>query len=425
MKISSLWKACLLTGISLGTAWAIRGHFGHEQGATWAGAIGVLALLVLANRADWYSRAFRILLAGAIGWGIGGIMSYGLLVGYGHATDLLNASYGLLMLFVVGGLYGYIGGGLVGLALNESETNKIDWSRLIVEMVIGGILGYFFMIAQFGWLMTPPRDENWAACLGAALMLAWHIQRKGNPSILKVALWSALGAGFGFASGNFYQVIGNTLEFKFNMWNVMEYSIGFWGGIGMAYGVFTSVWPENPERKPINFQKIGIIFFTLVLPFIVWDQSFGTPRMTRIYTAIGYQDWVATIQTIAFVLIPAFFFYWYQRWLSNKELSSRILGRASVFSYFLSYLGGYIIFSLLVKGALFSTKEVEQYLYLVNFLVLFFWMKNSTDSPFEPKSIPFRKIYLGYVLALGIIVVLAWIASQSHGEMSAMQLRFK
>ena len=106
MKNTSLWKACLLTGISLGTAWAIRGHFGHEQGATWAGAIGVLALLVVANRADWFSRTFRILLAGAIGWGIGGIMSYGLLVGYGHATDYLNASYGLLMLFVVGALHG-------------------------------------------------------------------------------------------------------------------------------------------------------------------------------------------------------------------------------------------------------------------------------------------------------------------------------
>ena len=106
MKNTSLWKACLLTGISLGTAWAIRGHFGHEQGATWAGAIGVLALLVVANRADWFSRTFRILLAGAIGWGIGGIMSYGLLVGYGHATDYLNASYGLRMVFVVGALHG-------------------------------------------------------------------------------------------------------------------------------------------------------------------------------------------------------------------------------------------------------------------------------------------------------------------------------
>lgn len=425
MKNTSLWKACLLTGISLGTAWAIRGHFGHEQGATWAGAIGVLALLVVANRADWFSRTFRILLAGAIGWGIGGIMSYGLLVGYGHATDYLNASYGLLMLFVVGALHGYLGGGLVGLALSENEINKIDWSRLIIEIVIGAIMGYFFLIEQFGWLMTPPRDENWAACMGAALMLAWHIQRNGNTAILKVALWSALGAGFGFASGNFYQVIGRTLEINFNMWNVMEYSIGFWGGIGMAYGIFTSVWPESTDRKPINYQKFGIVFFTLILPFIVWDQSFGTSRLTRIYTAIGYQDWVATIQAMAFILIPAVFFYWYQRWLSNNELSNQTLNRQSVYSFFLFYLGWYIVFSLLVKGALFSTKEVEQYLYLVNFIVLYIFMKNLTESPFSAQLITFTKISLAYIIVIGIILLLAWIAYQSHGEMKGMELRFK
>ncbi len=39
----------LMAGMSLGTAWAIRGQFGHEHGAAWAGAIGSLSILVLPN----------------------------------------------------------------------------------------------------------------------------------------------------------------------------------------------------------------------------------------------------------------------------------------------------------------------------------------------------------------------------------------
>tara|TARA_S200000501_G_scaffold361370_1_gene389513 strand:+ start:290 stop:427 length:138 start_codon:yes stop_codon:yes gene_type:complete len=35
----------LIVAMALGTAWAIRGQFGHEQGAAWAGAIGGLALV--------------------------------------------------------------------------------------------------------------------------------------------------------------------------------------------------------------------------------------------------------------------------------------------------------------------------------------------------------------------------------------------
>jgi hypothetical protein len=38
----------LLAGMALGTAWDIRGQFGHEQGAAWAGAIGSLSVLILA-----------------------------------------------------------------------------------------------------------------------------------------------------------------------------------------------------------------------------------------------------------------------------------------------------------------------------------------------------------------------------------------
>ena len=37
----------LIVAMACGTAWAIRGQFGHEQGAAWAG--GIFAVAVLAQ----------------------------------------------------------------------------------------------------------------------------------------------------------------------------------------------------------------------------------------------------------------------------------------------------------------------------------------------------------------------------------------
>src|SRR5687768_3379087 len=112
MKHKSLGLSCLITGLTLGTAWAVRGKFGHEQGAAWAGATGAMVILLLAKRADWYANVYKIAWAAAFGWGVGGIISYGRVVGFGRAQDFANVYYGLLMLFVIGALYGFLGGGL-------------------------------------------------------------------------------------------------------------------------------------------------------------------------------------------------------------------------------------------------------------------------------------------------------------------------
>jgi hypothetical protein len=125
MKSKGLVFNLIIAGMTLGTTWAIRGQFGHEQGAAWAGAVGAIVILLIANRQDWYNKLFKVTLAAAIGWGIGGMMSYGRVVGYGRGTDFINVYYGLLMLFVIGGLYGFLGGGLFGLTLSDSQKNRV------------------------------------------------------------------------------------------------------------------------------------------------------------------------------------------------------------------------------------------------------------------------------------------------------------
>ena len=273
MAMKKQWISILIVGLTLGTAWAIRGQFGHEQGAAWAGGIGALALVLVSQRKDWYSKILLITLSSAIGWGAGGMISYGQVVGYGRSMDFLNSSYGLLMLFVIGALFGLLGGGFVGLTLGSSREKRINWGCLIAEMAAGGLIAYSFLIDQLEILMTPPRSEAWAVCLGAGLAMVWHMVRNKHNSPLRVALFSALGAGFGFAFGNFLQILGNVMEISFNMWNVMEYSIGFFGGIAMAYGVFTSEWPEEsliPERWE---NRTAFLLTFVFIPFIVFNQS--------------------------------------------------------------------------------------------------------------------------------------------------------
>ena len=56
MKTKQLILPILLVGIAFGTAWAIRGQFGHEPGAAMAGIIGGTALILAAGRKDWYNK---------------------------------------------------------------------------------------------------------------------------------------------------------------------------------------------------------------------------------------------------------------------------------------------------------------------------------------------------------------------------------
>lgn len=426
MKNKGLIINLIIVGMTLGTTWAIRGQFGHEQGAAWAGAVGAISILIIAKRQDWYSKLFKATLAAAIGWGLGGMMSYGMVVGYGRGTEFINVYYGLLMLFVIGGLYGFIGGGLFGLTLTDSKTNKVKWPLLLVGMTAGGIITYFFVIMQWEWFMTPPRDESWAACLGMAFFLTWFLIHHKYNSALRVAVFSGLGAGFGFAFGNFLFVLGNLAEIPFNFWNVMEYSLGFFGGLGMAYGTFTSAWEkaEISQKKSSNF--IPLLFVVLLIPFVVWDQSFVLKNLQQNYSKLVSGD----VETIAWIVqIVAFFLlilqagyvlirYHYAQKSNLIQYSSQ-----DVKTFFISYFGIYIVYTLLITGAIISTYRIEQYLYIVNFIIILIALPK-LNPVFEVKEINSRKWGINFLLVIVFIALLVIIVINAHGELSGAHSRF-
>ncbi len=418
MKNKSLLLSILTVAMALGTAWAIRGRFGHEQGAAWAGAIGALALILAAQRPDWYRKAFRITFAAAVGWGISGVMSYGIIVGYGRGTDFINVYYGLMMLFVLGLLYGFLGGGLFGLALLDSKSNKVKWYSLLAEMVALGLLVYAVLINQLGWLMTPPRSEMWAACLGASLALAWYIARNGHHSAMKVAVWSALGAGFGFAFGNFLKVLVTASGLAFNFWNVMEYSIGFFGGAGMAYGTLTSPWPAEEEEPTPKKNPIPILFIALFVPFVVWEQSFVTDRFDFIIAAGGSDSTIflfklMAISAILVVTAIALRRRYSPAWDNDPYPVVKL--------FFILYTVLYTFLSFLVTGIF--VHPLEQYLYVINILAILFLLGQTKES-FSVDEFKIGRWATVAVASIALIAVLAVVAMNSHDGMKGSNVRF-
>jgi len=417
------WISILIVGLTFGTAWAIRGQFGHEQGAAWAGGIGALALVLVSQRKDWYSKILLITLSSAVGWGAGGMISYGKVVGYGRSIDFLNASYGLLMLFVIGALFGLIGGGFVGLTLGSSREKRINWGCLIAEMAAGGLITYSFLIEQLEILMTPPRSEAWAVCLGAGLAMVWHMARNKLDSPLRVALFSALGAGFGFAFGNFLQIMGNVLEINFNMWNVMEYSIGFFGGTAMAYAVFTSEWTEEsliPERWE---NRTAFLLTFVFIPFIVFNQSrlyhllLGNTAENQDLNVIALSGSISAAIIITAMAVIG--------WLVTVK-SRDSFKRKDVQVLFILYFASYIFISYCVTGAFSGTFLLNHHLYVANILAVLVLLGQRfpafiNHSGLEMKGTEWLQYFTAIIV---LIIILTLILINIHGELNGANARF-
>lgn len=424
----------LPVALALGTAWAVRGQIGHEYGATWAAAIGILTVVAISGRQDWYDRLPVIVVLGAIAWGAGGMISYGKIVGYGFAPDYLNVSYGLLMLVIIGGLYGFMGGGITALALSSTPNKKVDWAAVFTQMFVGGYLFWGFFIFQLGWLMTPPRSELWAGCMGAALALGWYMYRNGYTYALRTAFFSALGAGFGFGFGNFLQRMGTAAGIatgiKFNWWNVMEYSIGFFGGLGMAYGIFShNKWPKTIAPDKMS-NTVAWIFLILLLPVINLIEAVGIEKLTTTGKGIQATDpaafamsWQTIIWVISVILMVA---------LSYSYRTSVKTGFTQKGAKYLMllYLTWYIVVSNVISATWLTPEFSSQHLYWVNLVVIGLLFRNNTavvtpEAAGElPRSWPVN-LLKWWVVIIICILLLSYIVLLPDYVHPRAQLRFE
>lgn len=423
MKNKQLILPIILVGIAFGTAWAIRGQFGHEPGAAMAGIIGGAALLLAAGRKEWYNKMLPVIASAAIGWGTTGMISYGMVVGYCRAGDWLNSTYGFLSLFVIGALFGLIGGGLVGLSLNSTSARRVNWPALVAEMSAGGLIAYYFLIEQIELLMTPPRSEAWAICFGAGAAMVWHMVRNGYTPALRVAFYAMLGGGFGFSFGNFLQIAGNVLKIPFNMWNVMEYNIGFWGGSGMAYGVFTSVWPEDKEAPKKYENNLSLLMILVVIPLLVWKDAFTAA--SNLMESNFIQNDASKAQ---FLIWLTLFILILTNLVIRMKLKGKLYyGKNEVMTLFFAIFSTYIIWSYLVTGLFMGNFRNEQPLYLLNLLV-FWWLIGKSTSPFKEnhssESFPKDRWAAYFGVVIFVILLLPLISMWINNGLLRANLRF-
>jgi len=396
----------LIVAMSFGTAWVVRGQFGHEQGAAWAAGIGGLALVLVSQRKDWYQRMLSVTLSSAVGWGMGGMISYDQIVGYGRSDNFVNAAYGLFMLFIIGGLYGLLGGGLTGLTLESNGEKKVKWGSLMAEMVVGGLISYGFLVMQLEILMTPPRTEAWAFCLGAGLALVWYMVRNGYRPSLRVALISMLGAGFGFAFGNFLQIVGNVLEINFNMWNVMEYSIGFFGGSALAYGVFSSKWPDNVESPKPWENRVAFLIAIVIIPLIVYIESLSyNTLLERLKSFAGDESVVMFSSIFSGLLVCSVALF---GWVTMEKVKF-MFAKKTVWLLFVLFFTAYVAVSFVVTGAFFGSISSNHVIYVINIIVVIILLRKSRPPFFSELNESVHRKF--YILLLSVLILIAMLAA--------------
>jgi hypothetical protein len=303
MKKNQLILSILLVGIAFGTAWAIRGQFGHEPGAAFAGIIGVAALLLVAGRQDWYNKMLPIIAAGAIGWGTTGMISYGIVVGYCRAEDLLNSTYGFLSLFVIGSLFGLIG-----------------------------------------------------------------------------------------------------------------------GGSGMAYGVFTSVWPTGTDAPKKYENSLSLMVILLIVPLLVWKDAFLVSDLMKSNFIQNDASKALFLTLLTFAILVAM----------NLVVRLKLIGKTSfdrseVMILFLVLFSTYIVWSYLITGLLMGNFRSEQPLYVLN-LIAFLVLVRKSKSHFQSRLV--RKFYpkdrwaLYFGLTLAIILLFPLISQLMHSGIPNANMRF-
>ena len=292
------WQFVLLTALSLSIGWGIRGNFGHESGAMIPGALAACAVALLSGREDWRRRVAYFGFFGAPGWSFGGSISYMQVIAYTHSGHSASVAYGFACLFIIGFLWGAMGGAGTALpaVLDRERLTQFfppltavflawwlqlwvevllnthssafrhedplywfdtDWlaaltaivavlllglirrrfdcaTGLILYMAVGWWVGFLVLVNLLGWRMTPPRGDNWAGCVGMVAGMFLFLLRHGHKGVALAALVSGLIGGFGFATATFLKLMEVTTGWETNWHSILEQTYGLINGVGIG-----------------------------------------------------------------------------------------------------------------------------------------------------------------------------------------------
>jgi hypothetical protein len=209
--------------------------------------------------------------------------------------------------------------------------------------------------------------------------------------------------------------MGGTSGIQFNWWNVMEYSIGFCGGAGMAYGVFTNAsWPEEMVQPDKMSNKFGWVSIIALIPATVLFEGAGLKAMSATYKQFGGIDPAATAFNWQIVLwIMSGIFAIALSWYYSKTISkSPTQAKVSILA--IAYLCWYVLISNFVSASWLRPFNSE-HLYWVNMLVIFLMIRKHQPLTTSIQTTSYTKPILKYWATSLVVVILLSLVATKYG----------
>jgi len=226
-KLNPSWRlgTIFLVGISLSIGWGIRGNFGHEYGAAFAGCLAAITVALLSGREDWRQRVPYFAFFGALGWGFGGSQSYMQVLSYTDSGHTLSQWYGYLAIFYIGFLWAGLGGAGTAFAAVEKRENIIKIFKPLLFVFGAWLLLDIIEEPVAHWLQeganfdsTWSRHKNPLYWFDADYLPAFFVllgigvydlyERKGVRDRLYLPAFAAGGALIGWVTQLFLRIIG-------------------------------------------------------------------------------------------------------------------------------------------------------------------------------------------------------------------------
>lgn len=232
----------LFPAVAMLLGWGLRGYIGGGPFAAMIPGAFVALGFSLLFKHDVRTSAI-VAMFGALGVGYGGDMTYGQTLGFAIKPETVY--WGLLGVTVKGGVWGLLGGAVLGAGLARQSYDRKTLSTAFVLTVIAFYLGWKLInepkLIYFSDPINKPRDESWAGLLFAAVVFLGYLRAKASgPSAnlpIHFALWGALGGALGFGGGTLWMVFGPNLPVNqkwWGWWKMMEFSFGFVFGAALG-----------------------------------------------------------------------------------------------------------------------------------------------------------------------------------------------
>ena len=295
-KLNPGWRTgtIFLVGISLSIGWGIRGNFGHEYGAEFAGCLAAITVALLSGREDWRNRIPYFAFFGALGWGFGASQSYMQVIAYTDSGQAISQWYGYMALFFIGFMWAGLGGAGTAFAAVAPRDRLINIFKPFL-FIVGAMILLNLIEDPVARLLQPGAgfDDTWSrhknplywfdayylhaffALLGAGAYDLYERRGARNRFFLPVF------AGGGALSGFIVQLGLRAAGVEGKLASALTYPQGDPGFLNPATGKpafeasnFLNNWPQWFGDYP---QHIGWIF-GLILGITVYFVLYGKFR---------------------------------------------------------------------------------------------------------------------------------------------------